>query len=402
MSSASNRRLLDRTEIRRRLRGPAARLRRSALPIVQCALAAGLAWWVATGPVGHERPFFAPIAAVVSLGLSLGARLRRSVELVCGVTIGIGVGDLIISMIGSGPWQIALVVVMAMSTAVLINGGVIFAMQAGNSAVLVATLIPPGGTGGIDRMIDALVGGLVGVAVVAMVPTHPVRRARRDAAGILATARDVLWKVEAGLVENNPKPIDEALQQARATQPAIDGMRTHLKGGREISRISPLYWNTKPRLERLTAAADPIDNAMRNIRVLARRSLSLVRDDEILDPRLVQRIQEIAKAVDVLREMILAEPGDQPDQAEAARVLRSVARKMRPELVEGAGLSATVVFAQLRSLIVDLMQAAGMERISAIATLPPTTDTPAYRPELDSDFDPEPRPTSGDGNRYTS
>ena len=193
MSSASNRRLLDRTEIRRRLRGPAARLRRSALPIVQCALAAGLAWWVATGPVGHERPFFAPIAAVVSLGLSLGARLRRSVELVCGVTIGIGVGDLIISMIGSGPWQIALVVVMAMSTAVLINGGVIFAMQAGNSAVLVATLIPPGGTGGIDRMVDALVGGLVGIAVVAMVPTHPVRRARRDAAGILATARVPGW-----------------------------------------------------------------------------------------------------------------------------------------------------------------------------------------------------------------
>ncbi len=387
MNSASSRHLLDRTEIRRRLRGPATRLRGSALPIVQCALAAGLAWWVASGPVGHVGPFFAPIAAVVSLGLSLGARLRRSVELVCGVTIGIGVGDLIISMIGSGPWQIALVVAMAMSTAVLINSGPVFSMQAGNSAVLVATLIPPGGTGGIDRMVDALIGGLVGIAVVAMVPTHPVRRARRDAAGILATAADVLRKVEAGLVENNPKPIDTALQQARATQPAIDGMRTHLKGGREVSRLSPLYWNTKPRLERLTAAADPIDNAMRNIRVLARRSLTLVRDDEILDPRLVQRIEELADAVDVLREMILAEPGDQPDQAEAARVLRSVARRMTPELVEGAGLSATVVFAQLRSLIVDLMQAAGLARVSAIATLPPTTDTPAYRPDLHSDHD---------------
>ncbi|WP_082899607.1 FUSC family protein [Rhodococcus phenolicus] len=397
MSSASSRRLPDRTEIRRRLRGPATRLRGSALPIVQCALAAGLAWWVASGPVGHERPFFAPIAAVVSLGLSLGARLRRSVELVCGVTIGIGVGDLIISVIGSGPWQIALVVVMAMSTAVLINGGVIFAMQAGNSAVLVATLIPPGGTGGIDRMVDALVGGLVGIAVVAIVPTHPVRRARRDAAGILATAADVLRKVEAGLVENNPKPIDEALQQARATQPAIDGMRTHLTGGREISRISPLYWNTKPRLERLTAAADPIDNAMRNIRVLSRRSLSLVRDDEILDPRLVHRIRELADAVDVLREVVLAEPGDQPDQAEAARVLRSVARKMKPELIEGAGLSSTVVFAQLRSLIVDLMQAAGLGRISAIATLPPTTGTPAYRPDFDQDHDHDHRPARHSG-----
>ncbi len=348
---------------------------------MQCALAAGLAWWVAKDVIHHGTPFFAPIAAVVSLGLSLGARLRRSVELVCGVTVGIGVGDLIVSLIGSGPWQIALVVAMAMATAVALNSGPIFAIQAGNSAVLVATLLPPGEAGGFDRMVDALVGGLVGVAVVALVPTHPVRRARRNAAEILGTAADVLRKVEAGLVENNPKPIEEALRQARATQQAIDTMRTHLKGGREISRISPLYWNSRKRLAVLTAAADPIDHAMRNVRVLTRRSLTLVRDDEILDPRLVSQFDQLADAVDVLREMVLAEPGDQPDQAAAARALRRAAKRMSPDLVEGAGVSATVVFAQMRSLLVDLLQVAGLKRISAIATLPPTVERPAYEPE---------------------
>ncbi|MBX4170636.1 FUSC family protein [Rhodococcus sp. DMU2021] len=379
--SAATRRRPTRQGARKRLTDSFERLRTSALPIVQCALAAGLAWWVAKDLVGHQQPFFAPIAAVVSLGLGLGARLRRSVELVCGVTVGIGVGDLLVSLIGSGPWQIALVVTIAMSTAVALNSGPIFAMQAGNSAVLVATLLPPGGTGGPDRMVDALVGGLTGIAVVAMIPTHPVRRARRNAAEILATASEVLRKVETGLVENNPKPIEDALKQARATQPAIDSMRTHLKGGREISRISPLYWNSRKRLAVLTAAADPIDHAMRNIRVLARRSLTLVRDDEILDPRLVQLFAELADAVDVLREMVLAEPGEQPDQAEAARVLRSIAKKMDPELIAGAGVSATVVFAQMRSLIVDLLQTAGLKRITAIATLPSTVEHPAYHPD---------------------
>ncbi|MCK0090384.1 FUSC family protein [Rhodococcus sp. F64268] len=378
---ASNRSLPTRDDFRTKLRKSSLRLRSSALPIVQCALAAGIAWWVATTLIGHPQPFFAPIAAVVSLGLSLGARLRRSVELVCGVTVGIGVGDLLVSLIGSGPWQIALVVAIAMASAVALNSGPIFSMQAGNSAVLVATLIPPGGTGGIDRMTDALVGGLVGIAVVALIPTHPVRRARKNAADILETAAEVLRKVETGLVENNPKPIEAALRQARDTQSAIDSMRSNLQGGHEISRISPLYWNSRPRLARLTAAADPIDNAMRNIRVLARRSLTLVRDDEILDSRLVVIVEELADAVEVLREMVLAEPGDQPDAAEAARVLRSVARKMRPELIEGAGVSATVVFAQIRSLLVDLLRASGLKRISALATLPPTVEKPAYPPE---------------------
>lgn len=378
---ASNSRRPTRADARKRLNSSAGRLRSSAVPIVQCALAAGIAWWVATELVGHTQPFFAPIAAVVSLGLSLGARFRRSIELVAGVTVGIGIGDLLVSQIGSGPWQIALVVAMAMGTAVALNSGPIFSMQAGNSAVLVATLLPPGGTGGIDRMVDALIGGLTGIAVVALIPTHPVRRARKNAAEILQTASEVLRKVEDGLLENNPKPIEDALRQARATQPAIDTMRTNLKGGREISRISPLYWNSRARLAVLTAAADPIDNAMRNIRVLARRSLTLVRDDEILDMRLVQRFAELADAVDVLRDMVLSEPGEPPDQAEAARVLRRVAKKMSPDLIAGAGVSATVVFAQMRSLIVDLLQTAGLKRISAIATLPPTVDHPGYAPE---------------------
>lgn len=357
------------------------RLKLSGLPVIQCALAAGIAWFVATEIVGHVTPFFAPIAAVVSLGVSLGARMRRSFELVAGVTVGIGVGDALIALIGTGPLQIALVVALAMGTAVFLDSGAIIAMQAGSSAVLVATLIPPGDAGGYNRMVDALVGGLVGLAVVAVVPTHPVRRARGDAATVIETAGRVLGLVAEGLSAQDPKSIEKALKAARATQPAIDMLRTDLKGGREISRISPLYWNSRQRLARLAATADPLDNAVRNIRVLARRSLSLVRDDEILDPRLVRLVEQLAESTEVLRRMMLADPGEQPDQAEAARVLRHVAVGAKAELMRDAGLSATVVLAQIRSIVVDLLQVAGLSRISAMATLPPTVPNPAVPPE---------------------
>ncbi|MFD1815327.1 FUSC family protein [Rhodococcus gannanensis] len=363
---------------RARFRASRTRLRASALPIAQCALAAGLAWFVANDLLHHNDPFFAPIAAVVSLGMSFGGRLRRALELMVGVTVGIGVGDLLISWIGTGAWQIVLVVALAMATAVFLDGGPVIAMQAASSAVLVATLIPPSQGGGPDRMFDALVGGLVGVLVVAFLPAHPVLRARKQAADILADAADVLQKVADGLVANDPKPIEAALKRARTTQASIDALQASLRGGREISRVSPLYWTSRPRLARMTAAAEPLDNAIRNIRVLTRRSLTLVRDDEILDPRLVDQIEKLSHAVAVLRRMVLADPGQQPDQAEAARVLRSVSIGMKPELVEDAGISATVVFAQIRSLLVDLMQVAGLSRISAIATLPPTVPKPGY------------------------
>ena len=126
------------------LRGRVRRLWLSIVPISQCAIAAGLAWFIAFDLLNHERPFFAPIAAVVSLGLSLARRWRRSVELIFGVSIGILVGDVVITWIGSGAWQISVVVAAAMAVAVFADKGPMLPTQAASSAVLVATLLPPG------------------------------------------------------------------------------------------------------------------------------------------------------------------------------------------------------------------------------------------------------------------
>ncbi|WP_206072291.1 FUSC family protein [Antrihabitans stalactiti] len=355
----------------------------TAIPILQCALAAGCAWWVATVPIGHQKPFFAPIAAVVSLGVALGARFRRSVELVVGVAVGVGIGDVLINMIGSGAWQIVLVVALAMIAAVLLDGGPVITVQAASSAVLVATLLPPGANGGFDRMIDALTGGLVGVAVVAMVPTNPILRAKDTAGEILGVAAEVLRMCADGLMEQNAKTIAESLHLARDTQAKIDALRNDLRGGHEISRISPLHWNTRAKVARLAEIADPLDNAVRNIRVLVRRSLSLVRDDEILDPRLVDEVEKLSHAVETVRSATLAGLEDRPGLAEAQRELRAVAAGARFDLVRKAGLSASVVLAQLRSTIVDLLQVTGVDRKAALATLPPTVPNPFVPPEPD-------------------
>lgn len=141
------------------------------MPIAQTALAAGLSWLVALHVVGHGTPFFAPIAAVVCLGLTSGRRLRRVLELIVGVSLGIGIGDGLLSVIGTGPWQLALVVALAMSIAVLLDGGPVITTQAAVSAILVATLYLPGDMTGVSRMVDALIGGVTAlVMVVALSP----------------------------------------------------------------------------------------------------------------------------------------------------------------------------------------------------------------------------------------
>ncbi|MBL1072886.1 aromatic acid exporter family protein [Nocardia sp. 2] len=363
-----------------RVRRASKRVRSSLLPILQCSVGAGLAWFIAHHVIGHAQPFFAPMAAMISIGVSFGARLRRAVELIVGVAVGIGIGDLFVSQVGTGWWQIMVLVVVAMSTAVFLDGGPVITMQAASSAVLVATLLPPHSGGSGLRMVDALVGGLVGIVVVAALPLHPVRRARQQAADILAVMGAALTECADGLLEHDAAKIKQALESVRGTQPAIDALRNSLAGGSEIILISPMYWNSRKRLARLQAAADPLDNAIRNTRVLLRRALSSVRDDEVLDPRLIQEVEKLGQAVDVVRRMMLADPDEQPDPAEASRVLRTVGKGATKDLVTGAGISAHVVFAQLRSIVVDLMQVCGVRRLSAMALLPPTVDNPYVTP----------------------
>ena len=74
--------------VRFRLRSGVLRLWGGWLQIFQTAVAACVAWFLAVLIFGLTRPTFAPIAAVISLGLAAGERGRRAFELTLGVAFG--------------------------------------------------------------------------------------------------------------------------------------------------------------------------------------------------------------------------------------------------------------------------------------------------------------------------
>ena len=81
-------------QIRQRLRAGIGCLGDSWWQILQTA-AAGVAWLLAVLVLGHEQPVFASIAAVISLGMTVGERTRRVVELVLGVAFGVAIADFV-------------------------------------------------------------------------------------------------------------------------------------------------------------------------------------------------------------------------------------------------------------------------------------------------------------------
>src|SRR3712207_9267451 len=93
------------------------RLRIGFWPVVQTAVAATLAWSVATLVLGHERPFVAAIAAVVSIGAGGGGTLRRGTGWDFGGGGGVAGAGLVMVAFRTGPVPTGVLGSLAMGAA---------------------------------------------------------------------------------------------------------------------------------------------------------------------------------------------------------------------------------------------------------------------------------------------
>ena len=194
---------------------------------------------------------------------------------------------------------------------------------------------------------------------------------------MLATLRNLSGELAVSLRGPNEAEVASILNRARGTQGLVDKMHEDMGAGREIGLISPLYWLERPRLERISATGAPIDNCMRNFRVVARRALGLTQRGVRVEPAVLDLIAALPEGFEILREMMLAPPKGSPDGADAARVLRTIVRQARPALqetraliLEGDGdFSEVALMVELRSLLLDMLMVAGLKRESAIAQL---------------------------------
>jgi uncharacterized membrane protein YgaE (UPF0421/DUF939 family) len=335
------------------------RVRSGLVFATQAAIASGLSWLVANDLLHHSRPFFAPIAAVIALNVSIGQRLRRVVELVLGVALGILVGDLLIYFIGTGPVQIGLGVGAAILVAVFLGGGPVLIGQAAASAVLVATLAPPSGGIYYTRFIDALVGGVTGFLVMALLlPVNPLTVVRRAAGPALDTIATGLRDVALALAASDQGEAQAALERLRSSEPAVVAFREALAGAREAATLAPVFWRSKGPLALYLDAAVHVEHALRNGRVLARRAVALLREREPVPAELVEALHLLADAVEVLRDELAA--GTEPVRVRelALAAVRTGAQAYR----SGLGFSGDVVVAQIRTMATDLLLASGLDR----------------------------------------
>jgi len=331
-------------------------LRWSLPAVAQTAIGAAIAWVLATDVFGHPNAFFAPMSVIITLGLTYGQRTRRAVELSFGVALGIGVGDAIIIALGSGAWQLALVVALAMLVAIVLGGKGLAVTQAATSAVLVATIqVPTGFT--FTRFFDALIGCGVALAINLLIaPLDPVALARRTAGPLLTQLAGGLDAVALALQARDHDAAVDALLQARAIDDAVHEFASGVTVSVETARYAPLRRRHRGEIDRFAQAAPALDLLARNTRVLARGVLRAVDVDAHVPPEAILAIHDLAAAVRCLQEELLS--GQQPRTATRA-ALRAAGRTTLV-LEETNNLAISVIVGQVRAMAADLLRGMGM------------------------------------------
>lgn len=233
--------------------------------MIQTSVAAGIAWYLTHDLLGHTQPFFAPIAAAVSLSASNVLRSQRALQLIIGVALGIGIG-VGVATVAEGPVAIGVAVLIAMCAALAVGSGLfghglMFINQTAASAILIIALHRNGS--GSERLVDALIGGGVVLVISLLVfPAAPLRMISREARNLGLALREALDRLEEQATRRQPAEPGWVLDASRRIHGGIAQLVQARSTARNIVRIALLRWHRGASVAAATERAAQLDRCI--------------------------------------------------------------------------------------------------------------------------------------------
>jgi uncharacterized membrane protein YccC len=329
-------------------------------PVAQTAIAAAAAWELAR-LAGHSRPLFAPVIAIVAMGIRPGRRGVQAVVLVLGATLGIVVADVFIRLVGTGAVQVAVIVFLAMSVALLVSGQPVFVTQAGISALLVVAVEQEAQGWAPDRLVDALIGaGVALVFALVLFPLDPVAEVRKAARPVLDDLVAALGSAALALRTGDLAPaVDARLRARRMDERRLLEVLDIALGA---ARRAPRRRHAVGQLAAYAAVAPSLDVLLRGVRTTTGAAERVVRGRSAPAPELGAVVDALTRATAVLRDWLEGNLAATPRTVRAAALDAVRARAaVRPT----AELGAATILHLTEALAVELLRASGLDGADA-------------------------------------
>ncbi|MCU1481081.1 MAG: hypothetical protein JWQ19_1867 [Subtercola sp.] len=287
------------------------------LQVVKTGVAAILAWGAGVLLLQGATPLFAVIAAILVVQPSLNQSVGKALERCIGVIIGVVLAYIVGVTVGQSSWAILLAVVLSLFLGWGLRLGVTSSVQIPISAMLVLILGSTTPGYAFDRIIETLIGALIGVAVnllivppVALQPVHEaVASLGNEVANVLETMARVL---------SSPSTQAERtgmLVEARLLTPMRTKAAAALAAGDESLKYNPRRSVHRDLLERDGQLLAMLTILVTRVAGMARGVVDHYDDDLLAEPIVGDIVSELTRAAHDLRLIILNAdlPGTEPE-----------------------------------------------------------------------------------------
>ena len=243
-------------------------------------------------------------------------------------------------------------------------------MQAGIQGVIITTLVAGEGEA-FSRWLDAAVGGAVALLIAMLAPTRSTtQRPRERIITLVGHLAEVLTDTAQSLRNRDVGRATRALDTARGLSTELESLRTTTAEAAAAARMAPLLSGVhRDEVREIQSLLQPLDLAIRNVRVLSRRAEAAVGAHEFIPDTYIDMVEGLAEVTAVIQEQLEErEPLDDAREDLVHLARQSTWSHPRAEL------SAEVLRAQVRSTVVDLLMLSGMSLADARRRVPPTKD----------------------------
>ncbi len=296
----------------------------SPMLVVRLAFAVTVSWLIAMAVSQSPLGIFAPITTLLVVQASPWSTLGLSLQRILGTGIGVLAASLWVNLVGLTWWSFLIAVLAALLAARLIPWSIAGQIQIPIAVVFVLALGPASMGQDLWRVLDVVIGGLIGLLAVYIYPPRPRPEPFERA---LESYRDALIAVLRRIGDDSgsrpsilPSGVNhEYIDESRALRAVAETVRQALTKLAESARWNPRGRSVLPRLQSDAVRLRRLGGMAVQIRGVAGAANLLY--DRAEPPRLApEEFRHVVDALARLAESALGEPGAPVSTGDLAEV----------------------------------------------------------------------------------
>lgn len=242
--------------------------------IFKTALAAAISWLIAYSLLHGPYPYFAPLAAILTVQVTVAESVKKSWQRLLGTITGVIVSVLLSQWLVIGAFAIFLVITIGMGIGLALDLPAYVNSQAAVSSLMVLAFTQNKGYA-LGRITESIIGSVVGVLVNAFIfPPSAIPRVQKQIVRLSTQASVTLHHLATALQQRNLDDDSHVTDVTALAREAGHGIHT-IQFARESLHFNPLMNRKRQQLTHLAATMNHLMNVSIQIRGVRRGLVDL-------------------------------------------------------------------------------------------------------------------------------